>query len=280
MDLPFDVVLKSAVGGLLMWGHIYWHVVLAVVVVCVALVVIGRATSLSWLRSLALIPAAIAVAWIVYSITYSWHVYRYELTVDLDIDGETVSKSGIYEVRRAETPLRQYLLLGAPTAGQETVVRGEAIHFDLGRGNLLLVTMSGSNGPKNRQALSVLAQQILGVRDWKSPVMQEAMQRGTKKPVPPELLPWMITFDDPNDPDSLRVVDPDNLSEIFGRDVSVKSAWLQMTEERSDDFSLIQKLPWLDTIDRSFPAKKIGKRPWLSGNQPIFNAEVLANDGH
>ncbi|WP_156137610.1 hypothetical protein [Methyloceanibacter caenitepidi] len=233
---------------------VYWPVLLAILVLCTALVVIGRFAHLSWGWSYALIAAAAAVFWIGYSIAFPWHVYRYKLTVDLDVDGETISKSEIYEVRNAKTPLKRFFTLGSPTAGQEHEVFGEAIDFDIG-GRHLLITMKGGSDLQGPFGSLLLAQRMLGINVWWSPELRRAMEQGIKKAVPIDALPIMVTFDDPSEPNSLSIVDRDQLSAEFGRSVSIKSASLQMTTDRPGPFDLPRVLTWLSSINRPFPSR-------------------------
>ncbi|ODR97189.1 hypothetical protein AUC70_13080 [Methyloceanibacter stevinii] len=235
---------------------IYWQVLLAILVLFAALIALGRLANLSWGSSLALIPAALAASWIAYGLAYPWHTYSFRLTVNLDVDGEVVSRSEIYQVWSAETPLQRILLGVGPQYRQEII--GEAIYFDIGQ-RPLVVTMAAIN--QGGVSTVVLAPALLGAHAggwWASPKFAEAIADKLAISVSLERLPDFITFLRPQDPNSLRLVDRDSLSGLYRHKVAFSSASLVFTSERPGPFNLLKHFAWLRSIDRPFPSKVEG----------------------
>jgi len=236
----------------------HWQILLAVLLVFVALVILGRRVSRPGLWSLALLPAAVVVGAVVYDAAYPWKIYRYTLSVDLKLDGRARSKSETYEVRTGETPLMCWLSLGAPGCTHRTDVFGQALYFDL-EGAPFLITMAGSGGAHTPTAASVLAYDILRFGPLKLrelPPFKGATAERLKASVPIDRFPYMITFDDPADPNSLRLVDRDRLSHDLRRDVSITSASIQMTTERPGPFDLLRQFPGCGRSTGVFQARR------------------------
>jgi len=135
--------IKDSIAHFQMWWLLYWHAVLAVVVLCLAVYAMFRCRFRVGPVLALLFPTALAVAWLWYCAANPWVGYRYRLTVTLDVDGKTISNSEVYEVLKAKTPLRSGLTLGAPGSRYRVVVFGEAIYFGFPKAPLL-VTMAGS----------------------------------------------------------------------------------------------------------------------------------------
>lgn len=241
---------------LILFIIIYWRVLLAILVLFAALIALGRLANLSWGSSLALIPAALAASWIGYSLADPWHTYSFRLTVNLNVDGETVSKSEVYQAWTAETPLQRFLLGVGPLYRQEVI--GEAIYFDIGQRPFVVTMAAYSQGGVSTV---VLPPALLGAHAgdwWASPKFAEAIADKLDISVPLERLPDFITFLRPQDPNSLRLVDRDSLSGPYRHKVAFSSASLAFTSEPPGRFSLLKHFAWLRSIDRPFPSKVKG----------------------
>ena len=79
--------------------------------------------------------------------------------------------------------------------------------------------------------------------------------------IPAKFYPMLVTFDDINDPKSVKKVDPANLAASFGSGVSLKSISLEITDEPVTEGKVEAVLGWLAAL----------KGGYLSGE--------FANDG-
>lgn len=66
--------------------------------------------------------------------------------------------------------------------------------------------------------------------------------------VPVSSYPYMVTFDDINDPASVILVEPEEMDQIFGPNVSLKSFALTAVNKKVEIGRLQQLLPWLTRI--------------------------------
>ncbi len=87
--------------------------------------------------------------------------------------------------------------------------------------------------------------------------------------------PAFVTFDDPADPKTIRLVDPDNLAASFGAGVSAQSFTLSAAEKPSDPAALIRLMPWLCAAER-FPT--FGETDhWTDLDRRLFALRQAAN---
>lgn len=135
---------------------------------------------------------------------WTWHQ---KLTVTVETPEGEVSGSSVQEVRWKD----QKFVPGSPGGKALNWMRGEATVVDLGQGRYLFALVSGAQ---------TLAQYVvLDPAMLKAPMTERGNaleQAGLKAEVPRKYLPLLVTFDDINDPASVKRVDPDNLDAAFG----------------------------------------------------------------
>ena len=138
--------------------------------------------------------------------TYPTYVYRYRITLEVEVDGAIKTGSSVIEVTRRWDPVP-----GRPISHYSTAAKGEAVYVDLGRaGNLFLLLTDESR--KNPQQLGAQAFHFDPI-DTPDPIEQrrraEALtaKRATAE-LQPNQLPLLVTFADLNDPKTARVVGP------------------------------------------------------------------------
>jgi len=113
---------KDTIAHFQMWWMLYWHAVLAVVVLASSVYVAFRYFRSIWPIFVVILPAVVSVVCLMTFVNNPWVSYRYRLTVTANINGYTISKSQVYEVHNA----RFYLSLGE-TRRNNILVFGEAI---------------------------------------------------------------------------------------------------------------------------------------------------------
>ena len=113
--------------------------------------------------------------------------------------------------------------LGAGKMTQSTI-KGEATVVDLGQGKYLFALLS-----ENTQRLSHI---VFPDNQGKGQDPKEIPQGKVAKGVEPySVFPLLVTFDDLNDPKSVKEVNPANLAATFGAGYSHKSTTLEITNE-------------------------------------------------
>ena len=167
------------------------------------------------------------------------YVHRYRLVVEVETPAGMQSKANVIQVSHT-----LYMLIWNPSApGFKTQSKGEAIFFDLGDGRNLVVTLSFGPTGSNVDMLTYLTARVFG-RDqafW----FKKAPDWTGKADLHGELIPLMVTFSNPADPATARVVHPDEFEKAFGPGYRFKGAWLEMTKDDWTKSGLEQQLPWL-----------------------------------
>lgn len=186
--------------------------------------------------------------------TYS---YRYRLALEVEANGQTHSAARVVEIVIQSRPS------GSPhfPAQPEVKTFGEALAIDLGNNTVLVALLEGVlreatwEGRKGREwhgfSPSILLARLYGLKyEWRF-AQNDALaalgkQRGVRELTALQL-PTLVTFRDPADPNSMFVVDPENLGQSLGNDVRLKRATIEVTDAPPTT-GIERQLPWLRTI--------------------------------
>jgi len=121
------------------------------------------------------------------------------------------------------------------------VIEGEAVVVDLGDGRYLFALVVAGN--MAYRASEVVFDDLLPEEDA---ARYRKMQRlRVRREVPREMYPLLVTFDDINDPKTVKRVDPDNLEATFGAGYRLKSITLEITDEPVTKGRVEKVLGWL-----------------------------------
>ncbi len=151
---------------------------------------------------------------------YEWNQ---KLTVVVQTPGGEVSGSSVTRIQKTET---NGFLFPIEARGVQSSLTGEAVVVEVSPDQYLFVLLDGTD---------VLAQRAFPqftytddtFGEW-ARTIQEHREPGE---VPLEHYPMMVTFLNSTDPESVRLVSPDDLAEFFGAGVTLKGMILEITEE-------------------------------------------------
>ena len=187
------------------------------------------------LRPGAALVIAVAIGgYLLYNYVFPTTTYIYRMTVDVRVDGQTKSGSGVIRVDKIATP--EWLPGGGSTSDR---VYGEGIFVDFGSRGFVVATLlarRGGVGPGN-------------AHNWPN------WDRVTRKPFPvplarralrPDEMPLFVTFGDKNDPSTLVRVPEDRFETIFGAGVRLEAVYVETAAEPVTR-NIARHLPWLKT---------------------------------
>jgi hypothetical protein len=174
--------------------------------------------------------------------------YRYKLTLSLDTpDGEKTAFNVVEE---------RFHDVSIPARGIMNESKGQGVYVDLGTGRrpliaLLTVPTAGLPGVGPRPWFFKGPKGIIGDHCDDLKRIQDQIEVVEKMdeceaPISIEIadLPDLVTFADVNDPKSVMLVDPRNLSATLGPGVSWRSMTLQATNDPVVT-GIEKQLPWL-----------------------------------
>lgn len=171
-----------------------------------------------------------------YGESYSWNQ---KLTIEVDTPTGVVSGSAVTHVKI----VMKAGLLDAWDGGG-SFISGEANVIDLGNGKYLfsLLNNAGSLGGATHWAF--YATQIEERKTWPlvGPMIQNANQPYMLKG---DNQPMLVTFDDINDPTTIKKVSSNNLAASFGTGYSLKSITLEIIDEKVTQGEVETVLNWL-----------------------------------
>lgn len=179
---------------------------------------------------------------------YSW---RYKLTVEVETPDGVKTGSAVremnllFEPRPLDPPKHYYVSHN---------MRGEAVAVDLGERGVLFALFSSDSYPEVTDTFEGPPMRTLEGAEYYS-----SLEAGPT-PVPPQRVPWIVTFSDLSDPMSVEMVKGgvfdvekqkhmpvDRFEELFGEGFRLKAVTVEMTEEPVT-WSIEEYLPWLDAL--------------------------------
>lgn len=185
------------------------------------------------------------------------YVHRYRLVVEVETPTGIQSSASVIQVSYAE-----YMLVWNPSAsGLKIQPKGEAIFFDLGNGRNLVVTLGFGPTGADMDTLSVLAAKAFG--RYQAFWYKQATSWEGRAELHGGLIPTLVTFGDPADPHTLRVVQPDEFVAVLGAGYRFKGAWIEMTKDDVTRGRIQEKLPWVGSYD----AERIAERQMRLADQ-------------
>ena len=200
------------------------------------------------LRSLIRLALFVAAGYALFKIVYPTITYRIRLTLAVEQNGEVKTASSVIELETIQYPYFEGL---DNLKGYETYVYGEAICMNLGGNDRLVALLSGF--PLEDDYIAKLPSHIfLDERDRTRPksdqlaFFPEALDRVTNNPTPLTYMqmPRLVRFSNAADPQSIEVVDPNNLAARFGPGVALRNATMEITHDPMIS-SIRDCLPWL-----------------------------------
>ena len=174
--------------------------------------------------------------------------HKYRLTVEVETPQGVKSASGVMAVH----PDRSY------SRGGKTSTRGDAVFVDLGGGKNLVVLLA--HGDKSLELDEI---NYVALRAYKAAgqnVSFNQMSRMTgKAPVKGEMIPLLVSFADPADPATARVVPSDGIEAVLGQGIRLRGMSAEVVP--NGVWPLDFGGPLGDPVTRGIEARL----PWLKG---------------
>jgi len=197
--------------------------------------------------------------------SWSW---KQKLTIEVETPDGLVTGFSISRVKSTYTS-------AGPAKGGGGEIVGEAVVVEVAQGKYLFVLMDDvTDGIAKRVFGDLLPKRVRG-----DPTKLVVKKRNDalsnlreSRPVPPELYPMLVTFDDITDPTSVKLVDPDDLASSFGAGYKLKSILLEITDEKVTTGRIESVLGWLG----EHPEPTLGRSSDIYN--PIFAATVKHGD--
>lgn len=132
--------------------------------------------------------------------------HKYRMTVEVETPAGVKSASGVLAV----TPYRGY------TPGGSTRTSGDAVFVDLGGGKNLVALLAHLDKTLDLDAINYVALRAYPAASGKRVNFNDLSRQTGVVPVKAALVPVLVTFADPANPGSARVVAPDEAEAVLG----------------------------------------------------------------
>ena len=202
--------------------------------------------------------------------------HKYRLTVEVETPAGPKSASGVLAIH----PDRGY------SRGGHTRTVGDAVFVDLGGGrNLVALLTHIDNGKVDLDAANYVALRAYTEAGGKRVSFNEMSRLTGTVPVKGALLPVLVTFADPANPATARVVAPDDAEAALGKGYRLQGVTAEVVPNGfwPLDFGgvlgepvtrgILAKLPWLNGSDN--PAAVALRAAGLPGVEAIDAKEVF-----
>jgi hypothetical protein len=189
---------------------------------------------------LGIVLAGLVALGIAFLSVWDYATLHYRLTYVVETpDGERTASSVIY-VRREDTTR-----LPLPNTGYGYVLEGEAVVIDLGQGKYLFSLIQENAYRLPPAVFDDIRPQGMGI----VPFTEWLAERKPAAVVPRELYPLLVTFEDINDPASVKRVDPDDLAAMFGPGHRLKTVTLEITDDPITEGRVESVLGWWSSYE-------------------------------
>lgn len=203
------------------------------------------------------------VIWLFFTVNYPSASLRYEITVEVEADGEVYSGSSVQEVTVG-------LMLNINGGGSRawSSFKGEAVAVEIADRGILFVLLAGPRGLPNEPFepeqvnISSPAQFmniVFDVRGSSIEAVHAVPDRAIDDEVPFNLLPVMVRFEDINDPRSVTLVNPFDLASSFGEGVELRRVHVRTTQAPITE-GIEERLTWLPSVSSSYLDGARGRR--------------------
>ena len=188
---------------------------------------------------------SIAIAMSDNRITGSW---RYKMTVEVETPEGIKTGSAVREISNSSSPI------DLPDVGNPAENSGEAVVVDLGDRGTLFVLISDKSDNEFYQAIPSPG---YGGTTPKAIEYYSNLEPGVRGELT-RMRPKMVTFEDMNDPKSVRLVFSeshesitDDFEEVFGEGVRLRQIMIETTDEPMT-WGIKNLLPWLQKLQGGY----------------------------
>jgi len=175
--------------------------------------------------------------------------HKYRLTVEVETPDGLRSASGVMAV----TPDRGY------SRGGHTATRGDAVFVDLGHGKNLVALMAHLDKKLDLDDINYVALRTYGAARGARVSFNELSRLSGAVPVEGALIPVLVSFGDPNDPATARLVAADHVGSVLGDGYRLRGLTAEVVPNGfwPIDFGGVLGEPVTRGIEK--------KLPWLAG---------------
>lgn len=174
--------------------------------------------------------------------------HKYRLTVEVETPEGVKSASGVMAVH----PDRSY------SRGGKTSTRGDAVFVDLGGGKNLVVLLAHADKSLELDDINYVALRAYKAAGQNVSFNQMSRMAGTV-PVTGEVIPVLVSFADPADPATARLVPSDGIEAVLGKGIRLRGISAEVVP--NGVWPLDFGGPLGDPVTRGIEAKL----PWLNG---------------
>lgn len=188
--------------------------------------------------------------------------YTHHFRLVLEVEDHGVIRTGSSVIAVLVSPSPPWLPRGMRTLTIDTL--GEAVVVELSTGRLAVATLG--HGPAGGSDILYSLAAMAFDRGGYNWFVDAPYWRGSVE-LTGDLIPLIVTFDDIDDPYSIRAVPPEAFPETFGPEIRFHRMWLEMTSDRVTR-RIEEQIPFLAT--RRDELNRMTRRSFVTPGMSLF----------
>jgi hypothetical protein len=211
----------------------------------------GSSNRKRWLGAAGWCAAVVLALFVSYDIAYPVFSYHVRLAIEIDDHGSKKTGSTVVEIRQTPYPSFGGLFGG----GREISSHGEAIFLDLGEGgNLVALLGLGGFCCGAHDDIFQIVDRTFFVGDNQGTQQNGPLAEverivtanlGKVIELPPDRMPTLVRFRDPEDPKTMEEASPVDLEKNYGEGITFLRSTIEITDVPVTEGVIDKRLPWL-----------------------------------
>lgn len=186
------------------------------------------------------------------------HVWRQKMVLEVETLGGVVSGGSVTEMT-----VRWFGGLDRMSSEVSASARGEASFVEVAPGRFMFALFKDSEAFRTAEVFREASD-----NKETRPITARLESIRESRVVPSDHYPMLVTFDDINDPKSVKLVDPANLAATFGPGFALKSIAIEITDEKVTKGKVETVLGWIRSPE-------VLKNPGWAGLSPLTQEAIL-----
>jgi len=199
------------------------------------------------------------IGWLWIAINVPQYSWRQKMTLAVKTPNGTVLAAAIQQI---DTFKDHGKTNPGVLPGSRQVIEGEAVVLEVAEGQYLFALLKPASERVGMKGFGDILTRIVapdnGARTHPALKVSASQPVGASFIVPEKYYPLLVTFEDINDPKTVKQVDPNDLMATFGPGYSLKSIALEITDEPVTEGRVESALRWIN--NQKFRLKPTDKK--------------------
>jgi hypothetical protein len=216
------------------------------------------------MRIVAIVAVIVGTLFVLYRSFYPAYTYRFRLVVEVQVGDQIRAGSSVIEVTVSKQPRVLPDFLDVIQSA-----RGEAVYVDLGDRRNVVALLASGEFAEDIGYINGLVPWHIKPKEFVDVGWSALPRLRGSWELTGSNMPTIVTFSDPTDPKSIRVIKPNDFEEVFGPEIHWRGARVEMTDAPVSS-GIVNRLPWLKGMASWLGDSTITKAGQFTLNRSYF----------